>query len=106
MRVVETLVNFGVDVNSVDRWDGTPLRDAVRHGNERAADELLKHGGSLGFDETTAAGELCELARRGNLDVLKLMLHCGAPVNASDYDAVRGRWNGAAAALRCCCCGL
>ena len=44
---------------------------------------LREHGGQLGFDEATASGELCELARQGSLDLLKVMLTSGAPVNAA-----------------------
>ena len=70
----------------MSRWGGTPLRDAVRHGHEKIARVLKEHGGTLGFTEQEASGELCELARRGSLDVLKLMLQAGAQVDAADYD--------------------
>ena len=33
-----------------------------------------------------ASGQLCELARKGSLDLLQLYIACGAPVDAADYD--------------------
>ena len=38
------------------------------------------------WDETTAAGELCEAAKHGNSDKIELMISCGISVNAADYD--------------------
>jgi len=86
-RVVELLVQNGAEVNAKDRWGGTPLRDAVRHGHEKLARYLVSHGGMLGFDEVAASSELCEMARSGSLDIIKLMITCGAPVDAQDYDS-------------------
>ena len=48
---------------------------------------LRGRGGELGYDEVAASAELCELAKRGSLDLLKVLLDCGCPVNAIDYDA-------------------
>ena len=51
---------------------------------------LRKAGGSLGkVDENTAAGELCDLAHKGDLEGLKLLVTCGGDVNAGDYDRRR-----------------
>jgi len=47
---------------------------------------LQAKGGVLGYDEVETAGELCELARQGSLDKLKVLLACGAGVNSYDYD--------------------
>jgi ankyrin repeat protein len=86
-RVVETLLEHGAEVNSVDRWGGTPLRDAVRGLHGRIAQLLHSNGGTLGYTEAEASSELCEAARQGRMEVLQLMLACGTPVNAADYDA-------------------
>ena len=43
-------------------------------------------GGELGYDEVASAGELCELAKRGSLELLKILLECGCAVNSADYD--------------------
>ena len=47
---------------------------------------LHKTGGELGYSEVEASGELCELAKQGSLDLLKVLVQCGCPVNAADYD--------------------
>ena len=46
-RSVERLGEMTACVNARDRWEGTPLRDAVREGHSMVATELLSHGGTL-----------------------------------------------------------
>ena len=52
------------------------MADAVRHGHAKVAHRLFAEGGSLCFDEAREANELCEAARNGNLETLKLLLQC------------------------------
>ena len=85
-NVIEELSLHGATIDCVDRWGGTPLRDAVRGRHLRAANLLMERGGTLGFTEKEAANELNHLARRGKLEVLKLMVKAGVPVNVVDYD--------------------
>ena len=89
MPIVRALLEQGAAVNAKDRWGGTPLRDAVRQGRLEVAAELRSKGGILGYDEVAASGELCELAKRGSLDLLQLLLQCGCEANAADYDGRR-----------------
>ena len=99
-----------------DRWGGTPLReltpfeqeahvhmqtglsrvhpvrlpgDAVREGHLDCAEKLRVAGGELGFDEATASSELCESARKGDVEAIAMLLSCGVSVNAADYDRRR-----------------
>jgi hypothetical protein len=71
-------------VNVTDRWGGTPIRDAIREGHFHVAKRLREHGGELKYDEITASGELCELARHGLTERLTLLLDCGCDINAMD----------------------
>eukprot|EP00966_Prymnesium_polylepis_P285081 6585981-Prymnesium_polylepis.1 len=48
-------------VNALDRWGGTPLRDALREGHMEVAKALACHGGVLGYNEAETSGELCEV---------------------------------------------
>ena len=84
---VAALLEAKADINCTDRWNGTPLRDAVTHGHTALAKLLRGRGGELGYDEATASGELCEMARQGRVDMLRTLLICGASVNAADYDS-------------------
>jgi len=86
MHVLRVLLDAGAEVNPVDRWGGTPLADAVRHGHRQCAMELYKAGARLGFDESKASGELCELARTGDIEGIRLLIDCGVDVAAADYD--------------------
>ena len=83
-NLINVLLDAKADINSTDRWGGTPLRDAVKHGHTEVAALLKDKGGTLGYGEVEASGELCELARQGKIDVIKLMLRCGAQINAAD----------------------
>ena len=81
-------MDVGAKINVKDRWDGTPLADAVRHGHKLVVDMIYKHKGDLGFDEAQAAGELCELARKGDLERLKMLLSCGRECSTCSHRAV------------------
>ena len=61
----------------------------MREGRNEVAQLLRSKGGDLGYDEVTASGELCELAKRGSADFLKVLLDCGCDVNAAEYDGRR-----------------
>ena len=85
--VVNLLINtFQVRTNPVDHAGQTPLQAAVRNMHVDCALAICKAGGDLRWDETTAAGELCEAAKHGNSDKIELMISCGISVNAADYD--------------------
>lgn len=86
MHVIRELLSHGVSVNNVDRWGGSPLADAVRHGHRQAAVELRKHGAELMYDEMKASGDLCEFARLGDLENIKLLYDCGIAMHSADYD--------------------
>ena len=87
LPAVELLIDWGAEINSKDRWGGTPLRDAVKFGRSEVATFLCGKDAELGYSESEAAGEMCELAKQGSLDLLKVLLDCGSSINAADYDA-------------------
>ena len=72
---------------TLPRWGGTPLSDAIREGHTKVARALKFMGGGLNWTEDKAAGELCELARAGDIERLQLLLDVGCNVNAADYDS-------------------
>merc|ERR1712216_561734 len=83
---MDLLVSEGVELNCSDRWGGTPLADAVRHGHRQCAMQLYSAGATLGYDESKASGELCELAREGDIEGIRLLIDCGINAGAADYD--------------------
>ena len=86
-RLCEFLLDSGASVNCRDRWNGTPLSDAMREGHLVVAHLLMARGGELGWDEMRTSSELCDLARKGDISGLDLLLRAGCQVNAADYDS-------------------
>ena len=74
----------------MSRWGGTALADALREGHTKVAKELFARGARLMYDEATASGALCELARVGDLERIRLMLEIGVDPNASDCALMTG----------------
>ena len=50
------------------------------------AEALISCGGLLDLAEGDASSMLCELARDGDLEKIRLLLEGGAGINAADYD--------------------
>ena len=86
LPVLQLLLARNAKVNARDRWGGTPLRDAVREGHAAAVKVLCDAGGELCYTDDEASSKLCELAKQGSRDLLEILLSCGVPVNAKDYD--------------------
>ena len=84
--VAQALIEHGADVNSLDRWSNTPMGDSVREGHAQLAKLLREREGILAYSEARASGEMCELAKLGKLESLRLLLDCGAPTMSADYD--------------------
>eukprot|EP00965_Chrysotila_dentata_P152108 5025928-Pleurochrysis_carterae.AAC.2 len=50
---------------------------------------LIRNEAELGYDEETASGTLCSLARKGDLTSVQILLKGKCPVDAADYDGRR-----------------
>ena len=83
---MDLLLQNSVNVNSKDRWDSTPLSDALRSGNIEVARMLIEKGAHVAYDDLTASGELCEFARAGKLERIEGLLDGGCNIDAADYD--------------------
>ena len=86
MQALKVLLEAGANPNSTDRWGRTPLADCVKEGHAEVAHALIEAGGQLLWDENTSSGELCELARGGDIEKIKLLLAGSCDPNAADYD--------------------
>jgi len=99
-EVVKFLVEeANADVNVVDRWNNTPLDDAMRSHHKEVVDLLYKLGAKKGHvskDVTRASralssmsnsiAEICDAAARGDLEALQGIRDEGVDMSAGDYD--------------------
>ena len=81
---VAFLVSRSANINVVDRWNSTPLMDAIRNGFPTVAHHLRAHGGVI--DGEFAGNLLCEAASIGNLEQIRMLIDNGVDVNEGDYD--------------------
>ena len=82
--MVRLLLEVNAQPSAKDNDKRTPLQAAVNKGHSDVARLLRSSGATLGWDEVTASGELCEAAKGGNLEKLDLLITCGAAINAAD----------------------
>lgn len=91
LPTVNVLIENGANVNALDRWGGTPLRDAVAENHNEVAVRLREAGalddedsGDDAIDKPSI--ELIQFSSRGNLDAVKERVSSGVPVTVSDYE--------------------
>lgn len=67
-----------------DKFGNTPLLEAVKAGEDRVIDLLVKEGAS--FDLEDPGNFLCTVVVKGDSDFLKRLLSSGMDPNTEDYD--------------------
>ena len=82
--LVVLLMNAGANPNRSDRWGGSPLDDAQRHGHPEVAKVLRERGGRLGSRDHGAA--LIEAACQNDLEAASFLILDGTDVDSADYD--------------------
>jgi len=70
------LDTYCADVNVVDRYNGTPMIDAVRHKQDTSAAILRTHGAILKLEDP--AGALCSAAAEGDVEEVRAGLGSSA----------------------------
>ena len=87
-KSIEYLLAHGGDPNSVDRWGGLPLMDAVKCGHRMETLVLKKHGGMLSKDGSSdaSASQLCDAASSDDVRMLQLLKDAGVDLTIGDYD--------------------
>jgi glutaminase len=97
-KVVEYLLDNGADASPEDRWGGTPLDDAVRHGHGDVAQLLTRRGArpseALAMlpevarpdDDRPGIVELIYAAAEGDLGAIQRLVARGVELGAADYD--------------------
>ena len=74
LEVVRLLMDeHGAPNSPCDRWGGTPLDDAIRHGHEEVVGFLLSNGAKMG-SSAAAPTDLCSAAFAGDATSFKVCL--------------------------------
>lgn len=85
-KLVETLE---ASVSPVDRWGGTPLDDATRHGHQHVVDYLNSKKAKKGMmSDQQSIHMMCNLAAHGDADGLRALSrkYKELDINLGDYD--------------------
>ena len=80
--VVQRLLLKGVDVNSADEDDLTPLFRAVANGHEQVIRLLAQHGADVNKSARQLGTALHVVSGSGGTDIARLLIQSGADVNA------------------------
>lgn len=86
-ELVKLLVESGADVNNLSKAE-TPIFGAVWSGNPEIVEYLIKEGvgGSIDYGCEKGWSPLHRAARKGYLDIVKLLIQAGADVNSIDNE--------------------
>ena len=92
---LELLLSYGLDINSKDKYNNTPLTSAVRGGKEMV--EFLLKNGADPAPEECMNGNTCKIEGRtplhnamytNDVEVVKLLIDHKAPLNIQDEDGI------------------
>ena len=91
MDILEYLVGIKANIMCRDRFNGTPLEDAVRHHfdtrNADAVQKLLReHGATLAGEGLNYVVKMCEYSASGSTEHIRLLATNGVDVSMGDYD--------------------
>ena len=91
IQILQYLVHIKANVMCRDRFNGTPLEDAVRHNSDMSNAEqvqklLRDKGATLANEGLTYVVRLCEYAAQGNVEGIRLLSENGVDVSLGDYD--------------------
>jgi ammonium transporter Rh len=84
--VVKIFLDLSADPNPKDRWEKTPMDEAVKNGHQVVAEMLAKAGGNFGAELGRLEGDLINAAATNNLVEAGRLLKAGVDVNCHDYD--------------------
>jgi len=84
-ELCEFLLNKGARINRSDRWGGSPLDDAYRHGHLQVVELLQSRGATFG--SPSQANNFIAAASEGDLDEVRTLAEFGNfDMNRGDYD--------------------
>ena len=79
--VVETLLQYGADLEALNESHRTPLMCAARNGHSSVVSLLLQHGANMETTDDVGSTALIETAHHDRKDTMKMLLRAGANVN-------------------------
>lgn len=85
--LVRYLVEQGADINAKDRWEVTPLQEAMESRRYEIFDYLLSKGGKTYMSDIDKSTKLIGAVRDGDTELVKALVNLGADVNLGDYDS-------------------
>ena len=91
LEILEHLVGIKANFMCRDRFNGTPLEDAVRHHfdvrNAAQAQRILRsQGATLAGEGLKYVVKMCEYAAEGDAERIRLLAENGVDVSLGDYD--------------------
>ena len=73
-------------MNPLDRWDNSPLADAIRSKHEAVASYLVSQGGKLSLEKGDSGRELLKAAAEGSTSTVELLIRAGVSTAAADVE--------------------
>ncbi|KAG8222017.1 hypothetical protein J437_LFUL002778 [Ladona fulva] len=85
LEIVEYMLHRGASVHTKDRYDHTPLTDAVLHDRHEIIKLLVSCGAHMTIPPKVLGEKLCKAATRGDVTRLKSYKLAGAKLSEADY---------------------
>ncbi|EDO48620.1 predicted protein [Nematostella vectensis] len=86
LEIARFLLQHGASVHVRDRFNRSPLEDAIKFRHQKVVELLVETGATLGRSTSEIAAEVCCLAAKNRVDDLRLWGTASADLNGVDYD--------------------
>jgi ankyrin repeat protein len=85
IQVVDFLLRARANPNAADRWNGTPLQDALQNNHQLAANLLRTKNATV--PQAFGGDAVCTAAAEGDIPTLRILHEFGLSMTVGDYDA-------------------
>ncbi|MCF8462942.1 MAG: ankyrin repeat domain-containing protein [Rickettsiaceae bacterium] len=89
-QMVKSLLDEGVDVNTIDEYGVTALMNAILFKNVGVVKVLLDNGADVNMSNNSAETALTYAIKDKNKEIVKLLLEFGADINKGKGDLYNG----------------